>query len=182
MTNESTPSPQAPVIVIMGVTGSGKTTVGEMLAKRLELPFHDADDFHSEENREKLAEDVPLSDADREPWLDMLVSKVTEWAAGGGAVLACSALKHSYRSRFRRAALTVKFVFLDGDPTLIVARLRERADQGDHVISNFEAILLGQYRDLEIPTDALRVAIHQTPEQIVADIVEALAAQSTFNN
>ncbi len=184
MTNMEMGTPvKASVIIVMGVAGSGKTTIGELLAKLLHLPFFDADDFHPEANREKLADDLPLNDADREPWLELLVDRIRQWGGSSGAVLACSALKHSYRSQFRRAASDVSFIFLHGDPALIADRLHKRASQGDHIISDFESILRGQYRDLELPTDALRVDIDQTPEQIVNDIVAALSTQlPTTNN
>lgn len=166
---------EAPVIVVMGVTGSGKTTVGRLLARRLGLPFYDADDFHSVSSLEKLAADIPLDDADREPWLNELASKIRVWSATSGAVLACSSLKHSYRNRFRRAKDDVRFVFLHGDPKLIAQRLEKRAREENHIIKDFEDILIGQYRDLEMPTDALKVDINQAPAEIVDDITRALS-------
>lgn len=171
------PEDSNPVIIVMGVTGSGKTTIGELLAERLQLPFYDADDFHPESNREKLADDIPLDDQDREPWLAELTSHIKKWANADGAVLACSALKHTYRSRFRHATDNIQFIFLHGDPALIAQRLKIRAIAEDHVVKEFEDILRGQFRDLEIPTDALRVDIDQSPEEITDDIIQALAAR-----
>src|SRR5688500_10102545 len=84
------------IIIVMGVTGSGKTTLGRALAERLNLPFYDADDFHPDANREKLRNNIPLDDHDRWPWLKVLAQKLIEWERTGGAVLACSALKKSY--------------------------------------------------------------------------------------
>ncbi len=162
----------------MGVTGSGKTTIGKLLAQRAGLPFYDADDFHSPSNLEKLASDIPLNDADREPWLDELTRCISQWGHTSGAVLACSALKHSYRKRFRAAARDVRFVFLNGNPELIAERVAERAVNEEHVVRDFAAILAGQFRDLEVPKDALRVDVHQTPEQIVDQILAALEARS----
>ena len=164
----------APVIVVMGVTGSGKTTVGTLLAERLKIPFHDADNFHPPSNQEKLRSDIPLNDADREPWLAELAANMRAWAAHEGAVLACSALKHRYRSTFRAAAPQVKFIFLDGDPELIAARVKKRSETEDHVIRDFVKILEGQFRDLEIPTSAMRVDIHQSPAEIVDEILTML--------
>ncbi len=181
MTDRDAGHKDAAVIIVMGVTGSGKTTVGNLLATRIGLPFYDADDFHSDANQQKLADDIPLNDADREPWLAYLVSQIKTWSENGGAVLACSALKHGYRSRFRKAADNVHFVFLHGDPAIIAERLRGRAARGEHVISDFEAILLGQYRDLEVPSDAFRVDINQTPENILDAIVSGLSASFDCN-
>lgn len=164
------------IIIIMGVTGSGKTTIGRRLASRLGLPFHDADDYHSPASLEKLAADKPLTDADREPWLRTLEECIAKWGHSSGAVLACSALKHSYRKRFRNAAPNVRFVYLSGDVTLIAERVAERATREDHIVKEFAAILENQFRDLEVPTDALTVDVHQTPDQIVDQIVEALQA------
>ncbi|MGP3974484.1 gluconokinase [Streptomyces sp. 8N114] len=109
----------------MGVSGSGKSTVGEWLAEALGLPFADADDFHPEQNIEKMSAGVPLDDDDRAPWLDAMA----DWLAGradGGAVLVCSALKHRYRERLRRASPRLFFVHLDGSYELIAARLARR--------------------------------------------------------
>jgi gluconokinase len=109
----------------MGVTGSGKTTVGRALGERLKVPFADADDFHSEANVAKMHSGIPLNDADRMPWLRTL----GEWLAGhigSGAVLSCSALKHSYRDILRSAAPSVRFVHLPGEPELIRRRVLGR--------------------------------------------------------
>lgn len=160
-----------PVYIVMGVTGSGKTTIGKLLAKHVGLPFYDADDFHTMQNLKKLANDIPLDDADREPWLQSLADKISEWSRKDGAVLACSALKHSYRSRFRHASPSVHFVYLTGDPRLIAQRLVKRATEGGHVVKDFDQILRGQYRDLEIPSSALQVDITPTPDVIVDNII-----------
>ncbi len=171
----SDPAAHAPIIVVMGVTGSGKTTIGTRLAKVLKLPFYDADNFHSPASQAKLASDVPLDDADREPWLEAISMNMRKWADSTGAVLACSALKHRYRSMFRAAAPGVKFIYLDGDPHLIASRVQQRSETEEHVVKDFVRILKGQYRDLEIPTSAMRVDIHQTPHEIVEQIVSMLA-------
>lgn len=174
MTDHGKPAPP-PVIVVMGVTGSGKTTIGSRLAAALDLPFYDADDFHPLANQEKLSADIPLNDADREPWLEELATHMRQWAATSGAVLACSALKHSYRSRFRAAAIQVKFVFLEGDPNLIAQRVQRRSDtDSEHVVRDFVRILEGQFRDLEIPTSATRVDISKSPGEIVEEILDKL--------
>jgi carbohydrate kinase (thermoresistant glucokinase family) len=171
---EQTSAGSAPIYVVMGVTGSGKTTIGEKLAARLGIPFHDADDFHSDANMRKLANDIPLNDADREPWLENLARHIAKWSQADGAVLACSALKHAYRSKFRHAAQTIHFIFLTGDPGIIAKRLEERGTEGEHVVKDFHAILEGQFRDLEVPSSALTVDIAQTPEEMVKEIMGKL--------
>lgn len=160
----------------MGVTGSGKTTIGEGLARRLGLPFYDADDFHPAANLAKLSRDIPLTDADRQPWLDSLSAGVREWSAHRGAVLACSALKHAFRSQLRRASGGgVRFIFLTGDHRVIASRIQHRSAQGEHTVKDFVKILDGQFRDLEPPTDAIQVDIEQTPEAIVNEILSQLS-------
>lgn len=159
----------------MGVTGSGKTTIGRLLANRLDLPFYDADDFHSPENLRKLSHDIPLNDADRQPWLDSLSAGLRQWSAQRGAVLACSALKHAYRSQLRRAGGSgVKVIFLTGNHQVIASRIQHRSALGDHAVKDFVKILDAQFRDLEPPTDAIQVDIEQTPAAIVTEILSHL--------
>lgn len=115
----------ARLYVVMGVTGSGKTTVGVALAERLGVPFGDADDFHSEANIAKMSAGIPLDDADRLPWL----RTIGEWLAGyadTGAVASCSALKRKYRDALRSAAPTVRFVHLHGDKATAHLRVGNR--------------------------------------------------------
>ena len=153
----------------MGVTGSGKTTVGTLLAARLAWLFADADDFHSAANKEKMHKGIPLTDADRLPWLASMHGQIAKWiAAKQNAVLACSALKRSYRQRLWDGP-EAKFVYLRGSYELIAERLRARkghfADQH---------ILAGQFADLEEPNDALIVEISASPDNIVAEICRRL--------
>ena len=104
----------------MGVSGSGKTTVGKLLSKKLNLPFYDADDFHPAANIEKMAEGIPLNDNDRWPWLDKLGKLLKSWEANGGAILACSALKEKYRKRLTTVSKeTLQFIYLSGSFNLI---------------------------------------------------------------
>ena len=118
------------ILVLMGVCGSGKTTVGEVLAQELAWPFFDADDFHPEANVAKMASGQPLTDADRWPWLDGIADEMRRvLARGGHAVLACSALKDAYRSRLQRAG-DVRIVYLKGDQATI-----EIARAGNHKIA-----------------------------------------------
>jgi gluconokinase len=118
------PAPR-PVIVVMGVSGSGKSTVGGLLAERLGVPYAEADDFHPAANIAKMSAGHPLDDADRAPWLDA----IAEWIAGRGdhgGVVSCSALRRRYRDRLRADAPELFFVHLDGPAELIAARLAAR--------------------------------------------------------
>lgn len=156
------------VIVVMGVVGAGKTTVGSLLAQTLGWQFADADDFHSPENKNKISHGIALTDADRAPWLAALRGAIEGWNAEvRNVVLACSALKRSYRDELR--AGSVKFVYLKGNYDLIAARLRAR-----HGHFATESILKSQLADLEEPTEAIVVCIDKAPEAIVAEIIEEL--------
>jgi len=114
-----------PLVVVMGVSGSGKTTIGAALALRLRVPFADADDFHPQANIDKMSAGIPLTDDDRGPWLATIATWLAEHAAGGG-VASCSALKRSYRDVLAAAAPQVFFVHLHGDPDVIAARVAGR--------------------------------------------------------
>lgn len=157
------------IVIVMGVTGAGKTTVGNLLAQQLGWEFADADSFHSPANVEKIRRGIPLSDADRAPWLAALRQAIENWVAEHkDVVLACSALKKSYRDELF-VDDEVKFVYLKGSYDLIRQRLRERHG---HFAS--EKILASQFADLEEPGDAFMVDINQSPEQIVAAIKQGL--------
>lgn len=157
------------IIVVMGVTGSGKTTVGTLLATRLGWHFADADEFHSAANKAKMHAGIPLTDADRLPWLAAIHGQIDRWiAAGENAVLACSALKKSYR-RLLWTGPEARFVYLKGSYDLIAERLRARKG---HFAD--EHILAGQFADLEEPDDAVSVDIHPVPGKIVDEICRRL--------
>jgi gluconokinase len=157
-------------VVVMGVAGAGKTVVGRGLARRLGWRFIDGDDHHPALNRAKMSAGIPLSDEDRWPWLDRLRALLDEGvAAGTGTVLACSALKASYRARLGTDEPHVGVVFLDGDPTVIEARLQAR--RGHYM----PASLLGsQLAALEPPSDAVRVDVGADLETIVATALAGL--------
>ncbi len=156
------------ILILMGVVGSGKTTVGNLLAGKLGWEFADADDFHPPENIRKIRQGIALTDSDRMPWLAGLRGAIERWhAEGKNVVLACSALKHAYRQELGVGA--VKFVYLKGDPQLISQRLHARRG---HFAS--DSILDSQLADLEEPKDAVVVSIAQTPGAIAAEIIDKL--------
>jgi gluconokinase len=153
------------VIVLMGVSGSGKTTVGTLLAHELRWKFADGDDYHSAANVEKMRSGVPLTDADRGPWLDTLRSLVADWlVTDSNAVLACSALRAVYRQRLRIDS-RVNFVYLKADAKTLSERLLHRPG---HYMK--EPMLQSQLATLEEPEDAITVNAADTPDQIVRDI------------
>jgi len=154
----------------MGPAGSGKTTVGQLLASQLGWEFADADSFHSAANIEKMARSVPLDDSDRIPWLNSIREAMELWSAQQrNVVLACSALKHSYRERLQINS-GVKLVYLKGTHDLLRDRLHSR--KGHYAT---EQLLTSQFADLEEPMDAIAVDVAHTPKEIVAEIRKQLA-------
>ena len=155
----------------MGVTGCGKTTVGEMLAQECGWEFHDADDFHPAENVAKMRSGAPLTDEDRWPWLERLNTFLLDHERQGTSlVLACSALKQAYRDRLASGCAAARFVFLDGDIELIRARLAAR--KGHYMNPK---LLDSQFAILERPQDALRLDIAGDPAELVQSVRERLA-------
>jgi len=149
------------IIILIGVSGSGKSTIGKALAKELDLPFYDADDFHSKENKAKMHSRTPLTDADRKPWLKALRDFIL---AHGEMIMPCSALKHSYR-RVLNVSDEVRFVYLKGSKELIKQRLESRKDHF------FDPDLLdSQFRDLEEPKHALIIDVSLSVKEIVQKI------------
>ncbi|MFZ4185516.1 gluconokinase [Streptomyces sp. R02] len=163
------------VVVVMGVAGTGKTTIGPLLAARLGVPYAEGDDFHPQSNIAKMSAGTPLTDDDRWPWLDA----IGDWAqgrAGLGGVVSCSALKRSYRDRLRAAAPGVVFVHLTGDRALIEARMSHR--QGHFMPT---ALLDSQFATLQpLEPDEAGVAVNVTgsPEEITERTATALTALS----
>jgi carbohydrate kinase (thermoresistant glucokinase family) len=156
------------VYVVMGVTGSGKTTVGQALATRLDLPFHDGDTFHPPANVAKMRSGIPLDDRDREPWLRTLADKIAEWNQTGGAVLACSALKEKYREILSGRGLARFILLAPAEPT-IAGRLQLR--QGHFMPPG---LLKSQLDALEVPRDAIHVTGEGSVEENVREILLAI--------
>lgn len=157
------------IYVVMGVSGSGKSTVGTALAKKIGCVFADGDDYHPAANKEKMAAGHPLTDEDRQPWLETLNQLMLGWyEAGEGGVLACSALKDKYRvtlsAGIPKDAIT--FVWLDLSREELEARLRSR----HHEFMN-PGLLDSQLATLEAPTDALRIENEGTPDEVVGRIL-----------
>ena len=163
-----------PIIIVMGVSGSGKSTVGAALAQRLGLPFLDADDFHPQSNVEKMSQGIPLTDEDRWPWLDSLSQGILDEAGrAGGVVATCSALKRTYRDHLRnRIRRPFAFALLDGKRDTLLKRIQARKD---HYMP--ASLLDSQLADLERPGDgetATTVSIEENVEQIVDRILSVI--------
>lgn len=157
------------ILLVMGVTGSGKTTVGQMLAERLGWVYLEADDFHSAANKDKMHRGIPLTEADRVPWLDVMHAElVKQDALGKSVVLACSALRDEYRVRLDKG-LQVTLIYLRGSRELIGGRLRLRK----HHFAG-ESILDDQFAVLEEPSNAIVVDVDEEPEAIVEEILQKI--------
>ena len=163
------------VIVVMGVSGSGKTTVAQLLAERLGWQFAEADRFHSPANVEKMRSGIALTDEDRAPWLAAIARFIDEARASGRpAVVTCSALKRRYRDVIAGGRADVRLVYLAGDYGLIAQRMAKRAHHYMPV-----SLLKSQFEALEPPAgdeNALVLPIERAPEEIVEAIVASLAA------
>lgn len=157
------------IILVMGTTASGKTTIGRMLAERLAWEFADADDFHPPANVAKMSQGIPLTDADRAPWLQTLHDKIVGWSADSrNVVLACSALKQAYRDQLLVGSLAT-LVYLKGSYELFSQRVQAR--QGHFAKID---ILAGQFRDLEEPGDAITIDAQLSPQEMTDQICAAL--------
>lgn len=157
------------IVLLMGVSGSGKTTVGKLLANNLGWNFEDADEFHSPANIEKMSQGIPLTDEDRAPWLATLASAIRDWLSGSeNVILACSALKQKYRDQLL-IDQQVKLVYLRGSFELILSRLQQR---GSHYMK--AEMLRSQFEALEEPQNAIMVDIISPPADIAHEIEHRL--------
>lgn len=164
------------IVVLMGVSGSGKTTIGTLLAQRTGTIFADADDYHPAANKQKMRAGLPLNDDDRRPWLEELNRLLKGWyQSGEGGVLACSALKESYRETLSKdiPATAVAFVWLDGDKELLSERMAHR----HHEYMN-PKLLESQFATLEPPLDALHIMNDRAPEIVVGEILQHVSPAS----
>jgi gluconokinase len=175
--NEDAGSAASPIIlIVMGVSGSGKTTVAALLAGRLNWKFQEGDALHPQANVDKMHHGVPLSDADRLPWLDSIAALIDRWIADGvSGIITCSALKRAYRARIRARHPTVELVYLRGSRELVSARITQRMG---HFMP--PSLLASQFATLEEPgadEPVITVDIGGSPGQIVEAILAALQRQ-----
>ena len=161
----------AKVIIIMGVSGCGKTTVGNGLSQQLNIPFYDADNFHSLSNIEKMKNNIALTDTNRKPWLESLAIQIKQWSIGSGAILACSALKENYRKTLSSHFNNIEWIYLTGSFETILSRMQKR--KGHYMKSK---LLQSQFDVLEIPSYGLHISIEIDKEIIIAKIIEKLRA------
>jgi gluconokinase len=158
------------VIFITGVSGSGKTTIGKLLAQKTGFAFYDADDFHPQQNINKMKAGKPLTDEDRLPWLDNLHHLASQKINTESIIIACSALKQVYRKRLSKGIeASCRWVFLKGSYATIQQRMQQRKD---HYMP--AALLQSQFDALELPADAIEAAIEMPPETIVSYIITAI--------
>ncbi|MGC1783744.1 MAG: gluconokinase [Acidobacteriaceae bacterium] len=163
------------IVILMGVTGTGKTTVGHALAQATGWQFADADDFHSQANRAKMHAGIPLDDADRAPWLRSLHDQIAAWVHNNAnAILACSALKESYRATLTAGMPqnSVRFIYLTGPESVIRTRLEARTG---HYMP--PSLLPSQLATLEPPKDAIEISVVPPVAQIVQQILSELAKE-----
>lgn len=165
---------KATVIILMGVSGSGKTTIGQLLSKDFNVPFFDGDQFHPHSNIAKMSQGKPLTDEDREPWLQALNKIILEHSTKKGAIIACSALKQKYRDKLTEGCNNARFFYLKGEKDLILTRMRSRTD---HFMPS--SLLDSQFAALEEPDDAFIVPIMKTPAE-VCERIKSLISQSNM--
>ncbi|MFN7139341.1 MAG: gluconokinase [Limisphaerales bacterium] len=159
------------ILILMGVSGCGKTTIGKLLSCELGWEFHDGDDFHPVANVEKMKSGIPLNDEDRKPWLLTIREFMLKCIAGNKSVIiACSALKNSYREMLLAGHEQVAFIHLKGNKDLIAQRLQERKG---HFMN--PKLLDSQFNTLEEPTGAITIEVAESPEKIAAQIRQQLS-------
>jgi gluconokinase len=162
------------IVILMGVSGSGKTTIGSQLADQLGWPFFDADDFHPPENIARMRSGIALTDKDRQPWLQALANLIATLISNNrSAALACSALKSAYRDQLKNGAGSdtdqIRFVYLKIPPSTAHERLRKRER---HFMP--EQLISSQFETLEEPDDAIAINAELSPDQVVAQIRQEL--------
>ena len=163
------------ILIIMGVSGSGKSTIGEALAKQLHWPFQEGDQLHPASNVEKMRNSIPLNDDDRLPWLYKIGSTIEAWhTQGQSAIVSCSCLKRCYRAILRFERRYVRFVYLKGTQTLIETRLKQRK----HAYMP-PTQMASQFAALEAPADDEPI-LTQSTAQSVEDICDAIRAHYTL--
>jgi len=157
------------IYIVIGVQGSGKTTIGKLLASKLGLQYYEGDDFHPKANIEKMKKGIPLTDEDRVPWLDSISIKILGLNESVNAVIACSALKESYRKILTdNSKLKIHFIYLKGSKKLILKRILKR----DHYMP--KELLESQFDCLQEPDNATIVSIDNSPEIIVQEIIKKI--------
>ncbi|MEO9476421.1 MAG: gluconokinase [Cyclobacteriaceae bacterium] len=154
------------VYIVCGVSGTGKTTIGKILASQLDVPFYDADDFHSENNIKKMQSGTPLDDSDRINWLKTLSTKIMGWERDNGAVLACSALNEGYRQLLvSNAETSVRWIVLEGDKEVILERMEARKGHF------FDAKMLNsQFEIYKRPNYGLILDVSEPPNELIEKI------------
>lgn len=160
------------ILIVMGVSGSGKSTIGNLLSAATGWPFADGDDYHPEANKKKMHAGIPLTDEDRAPWLFRLHELLLGWVrAGKSGILACSALKESYRQVLSANVSDLHFILLEASAEVIEQRLRARTN---HFMN--PDLLASQIATLEVPANAIHVSVADDPKQTVDSILERLKA------
>jgi len=160
------------LVIVMGVSGCGKSTIGEALAKNLNIDFFDADDFHPQSNIDKMKNGIPLNDNDRKPWLLNLAKQLTTWDKNRGAILACSALKESYRQLLMSKTKKIQWVYLSGTFQLIKSRMESRPG---HFMK--AEMLKSQFNTLEVPEYGIHIKIEKDPSIIIKEITNNILSK-----
>ncbi len=162
------------ILIVCGVSGTGKSTVGKLLAEALTLPFFDGDDFHPQSNVQKMQSGVALNDEDRQPWLESLANNLAIWESQNGAVLACSALKETYRVTLAsKVSENIVWITLHGSPELLNSRLKARTG---HFFN--PQLLSSQLSTVELSEDGWVIDVQPSPGEIVKTILQKLRADN----